>query len=1607
MPIITYKLFIASSMSNPWRNKITSVVNDVNTTLKMVGLSVEFEPIVYSETPIPDGTSDTQKIIDRGACNSDIVVLLAENNKCIGPYTIEEYETAHAQSQQAANKRPLIKVFALIKEDKETINIPYINNDIEEDFEDRLMRDSGRYLQCIRDDNFKNFFRSWLIRIAAVSLDNCYSQAELSYSKHINENGQGLIRISDNKYYYREKLDGGINEILKVSPIVILEGSTYSGKTRAAYQVMTDNDEWKDYDFHIYSNKHSLQSLNNIRPDWTSDNKGDVFLIDDINDIIEDKKIVIDGYPLWEKFNGIKRGVGFSKSDFGNTRIIITVSGKLRDEEKRSLYARIFNTEGTKLNEYLAKITVDFDIYDRRSFKEIVDQMRRTGAIMGQIRPGNYTIGSLYIKDDEVRSFAKEMNPIILKTLVGHYRYAKYTGFWGNIEEVKSLYDYLKGTSFEDDIEKLRIKGFLIKKENVINIDEFAIDIFTDVVISHIEGLRSRNEKLKGSEILNNELIGYAQYCKENCSENIDSVAKMGYLICDRNKLSDNEIIKLISAVVKATLGNKKEVQIADVITLSQCDNNYSSVFCETAIAKFKNFASSMKYINMISKNKCAESLFKRAVFAMFNKNNRAITMVEERTLLEYVFTENNTWKEPFNESDLDDVFNLSRIIPYLQLKAVDIINYIKNATLNGVELSQDCVDDSNNNNVIDSDDQDTSLYDKVFIPRMADAVVTALCKIDSYEEFEEVAKVISEAMDNSANMQTAIKTCFSSKFYYRVPDIAQRLSYEDRKKLFDFILAIPETKTIFGHEDDANNTKASKIVPLNKLLEVLDDNDALESFEKMMKTSLYDMRTLSHLMNNRLLNFEQLMPLVLRYPNQKNYLTLNQLMDKAETTSDAHNCMRLMGIKDAKPEKLRDEHALLGYIKIKTISSERSFSILREWHNLNSNRRLSDIALNPVVNKLSIEDLFTIMDPEDGVEVDYMERYGLLKEEVESMRKNAVFYTMLFYRANTNATYKDRIKKIYERLLADDKLRPLVIDLENNANNGIISVYIKNRMLFDDYKKVKTAVAEIEEKYGDIFRKDNNIYEPLLWWAAEKNKDIGEVNRLLIEAYDYFAKYYTRDRVVEMMSELYHYVPKCLSESDLDASDASLKIACEGGMKLGGSEKPGTPQKWSNFYEYVKHLSEKDSTYIDGTFIFNTLKLMVEREHTNLYELLANIAHRNRKGVKYDTVYKLPELVRQRLFWVDRENADIIMDRRFCHNTPIVKLLWYIAFKQGWFSVKQTIDYVVNNNIPITQTLVNMLFKIIEQGKSADGSKFNQIVNLLDSITNRTELFHRSVQMCISLIAVASNEQELEDIFTTHGFDQLRYRTEVIGARINRLLNLRHKVKGGNRMFNSIKEFKNELKENRAQINISVINTYLHALFMVMVNDLLDRDMSATDARGILDRCWPTIINEQVIDVNELLELGDECAEWRTDIDVQTLSYFVNQCNGKRLISMMGKMFNEDFYYDENKKKNCLKDAVKNYSREGYGTGKEREAEVDYIVDVILREENSDVCVDLCKSYVYKEYWENNCVKREYKGYVGDKKVFPFWKAALCNQRFKDYIKSKGVQFYEDDLMV
>ena len=351
----------------------------------------------------------------------------------------------------------------------------------------------------------------------------------------------------------------------------------------------------------------------------------------------------------------------------------------------------------------------------------------------------------------------------------------------------------------------------------------------------------------------------------------------------------------------------------------------------------------------------------------------------------------------------------------------------------------------------------------------------------------------------------------------------------------------------------------------------------------------------------------------------------------------------------------------------------------------------------------------------------------------------NAVFYNKLFYRANRNTIYTKRLEDLYDRLVKDNKLRPIVIDYNLNAHNGILSVYLKNRDIFPDYDSTKKFIDAIRDP---SFRKDNNIYELMIWWAKE-NKDLNLLNEILKDAYTYFANHFTRDEVVRMMAELYHYVPSFISDFD-----KSVEIAYEDDSIL-----------WNNFKEYVNHLKVNNIAYIDGTLIYNPLKQMERSVHNVIYGLMAKVARHNREGVAFLSIEKLPKHVRRKLFWTDRAKGTITIDTNILFNIPTIKMLWYTTQKR-WLTVDQVEEYRKNNGIALTQTYVNMAFRAIEQDKSND-NRFDEMIkflNYIDSIKDgTTQSLFRSIQMCISLILTARTEAELDEIFTTYGFANLR----------------------------------------------------------------------------------------------------------------------------------------------------------------------------------------------------------------------------------------------------------
>ena len=435
-----YKIVFSSSMKSEVRPKIEPIIDDVNNTLDTFHIGVKFSVLAYGQTSIADQGKETQVIINNYIAESDILILVTDNGKKIGNATMEEYKVAHEQSEKSGNNLPHIKAFALLNKNGEDINILYEKEDgTEEPFETRLYRDSGRYMQCIEATAFEKTLKNWLLGVAQSELNNCLTQDELDYGCHIGRIRQGWIRKNNDKYYRRDKLDGKIETILETSPIVILEGNTYSGKTRAAFELMKRNESWKDYNFHIYGGgNHSIKALNRLRLDLRGGKN--VYLFDDINAIIKDPDKINREESLWAKLNGynINNGnTGFSLSDFGNTRIIITVAGSLSPKERYNLYCSIFNAEGEEFDEALKDIIVNFDIYDCASFHQLVGAMKRDGIINKRnLRSGNnYTIGSLFIKEREVKGKIRreyENNASLLKSLVGHFKYASKTRFAGS-----------------------------------------------------------------------------------------------------------------------------------------------------------------------------------------------------------------------------------------------------------------------------------------------------------------------------------------------------------------------------------------------------------------------------------------------------------------------------------------------------------------------------------------------------------------------------------------------------------------------------------------------------------------------------------------------------------------------------------------------------------------------------------------------------------------------------------------------------------------------------------------------------------------------------------------------------------------------------------------------------------------------------------------------------------------------------------------------------------------------------------------------------------------------------------------------------------------------
>ena len=1541
----TQRVFIASSMTDERIRELRSLCNNVvdraNKNISCSLADIEYRVDVVGETIGVSGNADSQSEINSLIEGSNLFVMILKNGEKIGKQTLKEYKTALTKSKASANREPFIKIYLIKDHKSDPVNVSYLIDDLKQDaddvclednFEDRVYIDSKRYLDIIDSSSFCDQFYDYLTQTYPFEKKK-FKQSEISYHQHISGTPQGELRNHKHKYFRRENIDDELDRVAKESSLIILEGNIYSGKTCAAYELMKQ-DRWKDAIFHIYRCNHdsAYNDLNLISFNTPDSIQDKVILIDDINDALRDRNKVDGCSPLWSELRALSRD---RLPNWPKTTVIITIAGSLSIQEKDDLYIKIFGESYAALKPMLDRITVNFDIYDRSSFKKMVNEMVRHGIIpMNDVKSGNYTIGSLFIQDEVIRHkmvrlVREDTMRKSLKTISLNWKYAN-KELRGSIPEMKRLYRSLIKSDRVESIhpldtclEILRREGFVFFNNDKVLIDSFVID-----AINYVLGADADDTQA---------LIDYAAEIIQIEGANDKTfrcIEQMGYNICEGAALSDDNIKRLVKQVFCKITGEKYdgELSVKGVAWLmmrickKQNHHVYSRNFCATAALKISDFdfvynvmmwakeamfSIQSKVQNESNEAKKAEyipfcesykTLYKGIAYALISQQ-RHLNMHQEELVLKEIFSEvkdgRKIFSYPFEESDLKAMHTFKRIIPHLERSIDEIITLAENARPD--------LDDSEECSVKDSDADDflfepkksdtiDSQIEKIFLPQLRHVIISAMKKSEDFNEFESIVNRLRETQ--SDYLQQALNGYFAILFYFNVRDIAYKYSYKDRFRFFEFIINLEDTSCIIDHRTFVNNpdvllhTDKHRIISLNSLLELLDESDALKAYYRMKSENKDDGFTCSILFKNEFLTFEQLLHIA--SSDEGKYLIQNQLLAKAKTIDDSRACLRLMGIYDADPSRLKDQYALGHYLSSKFITPDECFDIVRRWKERHNNQPLNIINLAIITERFTYEQLKSIFDGN----LSDQNGYSLSAEELEEIVRNPICYQLLFNKATEVEGQVDYINERFNRLLNDDDLLPIVIDSRFNSGTAILSAYLKNKEIFPTYESVIEWWQNFYEKYSGTLKKTSYIYKALLFriqeLAQEKGKDWfrKETNILLVEAYEYFAQHHGKDKVVSEMSQLYNFILRAMDEKDIDEP---LEYAFERECIV------------MTLPEYLKFILNHTPAYANGTFVFYTLKLMNNSIHEKVIEYITKIAKKNKSGITLESIKGLHDKMASELIKIN--HGEIYVNTDLISNFSDIKLLWWLldTDKINYRTAQSYLEK--NKHINVTQSYLNMAFSRIYDAYK--GKAYDEMKSLLDKyVTDDSPGFFKSIQMCLSMIKASHSEETLLntlDIFPA----EYKEMEECLGAILQKYLSLSRANSSdridGNVLLNKLKEY---LTNRRDMVTVHHVNSYVLALMMILNRDVIADDELIEKVHERMEHCWEYMNNnEGDINVSQLLELKD--VNWILKSNVQTYTYF--PMFDSLLPVHINQIFNKNYTYAKNKI--CLRDCIKNFS--------------------------------------------------------------------------------------------
>lgn len=1505
----TRKVFVASSMSyDALRGEMDNIISSINEDARTynnfrINQNV-LKPCIYGKTTYGDGSENQQLEINNHIKGCDIFLLLVKCGDTIGEISLMEYRVA-CQSCKC------VKTFVICS--------PSDDNHKRDEYLRTIspqLDGEKRYISVIEEGKFGDGIKKYLRDLIFSKLYFHNTQDELSYGKHIC-NIKQEFRKYDQKYYRRQRIDDYINDILSKSSLIIFEGNTYSGKTRAAYELMKGREDWKNHSFYVYTSYNcDIDNLNSI-----SINNGspEVIFIDDINSIIEGGQGDIGNTGIWGVLQNITPGV---TPKWNNTTIIITISGTLSQSEKSKIYKKIFGESYYNLADVLRSVTVNFDeLFTKEDFRIMVSEMVREGIISrNTVRPGNYTIGSLFIDVDEIKKRIEELSNgndsviNLFKSVILLRMFSK-VELRESKESILSIFCNVfkhDRDTFNKTIDELRANALIMANNDKVIIDPFILNYVSN-----------ENNYTVSDEDIKNLIV----YVVKDKFQDINTYERMGYLLCDRNILPDARIEYIVGCIFNMSCSSNIEGDYILDKYIKICRTNRDSRntynFCAKAISGLSDFQRIIDLMLDLEYNfnredigEICRRLYKETIYSLLS-TQRGLSYSQECSVLDIILNKEGGFKEPFCEDDLRHIITLRRMIPYLDYDVDKILGLAASATLStyGSQTSSTLRRPERNTSATISSDEQV-----VLISQLGKLCLSLLERCSSYDEFRTILDKIKEKSETSENIKKATSEIFTSSIYKKTSSIIELFNYEEKRLYGEFLIGIVDSQGVTGNlviTDDnvVKEHKSLRIKSLNELLPVLDESDSLQLYQKMKERNLKDPYSFSMLITNPTLGYEHLIHL---YENEtKSFLINNQLLDKAPNKTETKICLGLMGIPDLDPSNLKSEEALGSYIKKSDVTYAEVVDIVKNWKrkDYNKDKTLNDVTLGQITSKMSYEKLKSLFES-SSILFDCLE-----EKEIKRIKENPICISHLFTKGRSIESEKEYLREKYKSI---DK--NLLFNPEYNSNDGIVSPYIQN-------EHINSNIGDlIEFVYGVIvgnpsFSRSYFIYKALLQRIVyDKNYQdkVNQVNQILSKAYSDFSDHCTKDEVKKKMAHLYVYRVILTSQKEYSKEQYYF---CDGKVEK------------CDFGTFLQRIID-NNIFVNGVFINEILKGMTDSLDDTIYAKTKTIAKQNNIGILIEGYNKLFEHIQNKLINITGDTIGV--DRELISHFSPIKLLWWLLRSQKitYLQAKKYLnDYP---NIEETQTYLNIAFKAIADDNSLSYQKASkELKELMGKVSESTTLYF-SIEMYLAMLklldvdtikSITKKDIPAEYLQDIHIIDSL------LRNHIRKYMKTRNTRSTPDDL---IANLRNTLGNNMDNLNITIVNSYICGLLIANKEDLLEN-------------IWSDLEEDNMIDLNVVLGLSPGGKKLKAN--AQTYIYFPNHSS----ITCIDEKFGGNFNYDGNK--SCLYDALKNYQ---YYLAKTKiswnKKYIEKVVVILERDEHKNTRESIYNEYILKNH--KNIVK-------------------------------------------